>query len=71
MRSLRLAFAALIAVAALGCATPYAIYLEDGQVLQSTDEPEFDKRAGFYVFEDASGKRVRVNKDDVVKMEAR
>ena len=67
----RLALAALLAVAALGCATPYVIHLKDGQVIQSKDEPEFDKRAGFYRFEDASGKSVRVNKDDIVKMEAR
>ena len=67
----RLAFVALLTCAALGCATPYVIHLKDGQTLQSMDEPEFDKRAGFYVFEDASGKRVRVNKDDIVKMEAR
>jgi hypothetical protein len=67
---LRLVFAALLAVAALGCATPYAIHLKDGQVLHATDEPEYDKRSGFYVFEDAYGKQVHVNKDDIVKMEA-
>ena len=67
---LRVAFAVLLAAAALGCATPYTIYLKDGQVLRSQDEPEFDKRAGFYDFEDSSGKRVHVNKDDIVKMEA-
>jgi hypothetical protein len=67
---LRLAFAALLAVAALGCATPYVIYLKDGQTLQASDEPDFDKQAGFYEFDDYRGKRVRVNKDDVLKMEA-
>jgi hypothetical protein len=67
----RLALAALLAVAAFGCATPYVIHLKDGQVIQTKDEPEFDKRAGFYRFEDASGKSVRVNKDDIVKMEVR
>ena len=67
---LRLVLATVLAVAAFGCATPYVIHLKDGQVIQSKDEPEFDQRAGFYEFEDASGKSVRVNKDDIVKMEA-
>ena len=68
---LRLVLATVLAAAVLGCATPYDIHLKDGQVIQSRDEPEFDKRAGFYRFEDAGGKSVRVNKDDIVKMEAR
>jgi hypothetical protein len=67
---LRLVLATVLAAAALGCATPYVIHLKDGEILRSTDEPEFDKRSGFYVFEDSSGKSVRVNKDDIVKMEA-
>jgi hypothetical protein len=44
--------------------------LKDGQTLESKDEPDYDAKAGFYEFEDLRGKHIRVNKDDIVKMEA-
>jgi hypothetical protein len=62
---------AIAAAAALGCATPYAIHLKDGEVIQSRDEPEFDRDSGFYEFEDVTGTRVRMNKDEISRMEAR
>jgi hypothetical protein len=54
-----------------GCATPYRIELRSGEILESQDEPELDRDAGFYRFEDRSGRQIRVNKDDIVSMEAR
>jgi Bacterial protein of unknown function (DUF903) len=66
-----LAFAALCALFALGCATPYRIELRSGEILESTDEPELDRDAGFFVFQDRTGREIRVNRDDVVSMEAR
>jgi hypothetical protein len=56
---------------ALGCASPYVIYLRSGETLYSTDEPDYDKDAGFYVFQDETGREQRVNKDDIERMERR
>jgi hypothetical protein len=55
----------------LGCSTPYVIHLKNGDVMESTDEPDFDDDSGFYKFEDYSGKEVRLNKDEIISMEAR
>lgn len=59
----------VLALAAAGCATPYLIHLTSGEVMEASDEPEFDKTTGFYQFEDTSGRRVRLNKDQIVSME--
>ena len=61
----------LAAALALGCATPYTIYLRSGETLYSTHEPSFDDDAGFYHFEDQAGREQRVNKDQIERMEAR
>lgn len=67
MRQLALACAA--AALLLGCSTPYLIHLQNGDVVQSKDEPHFDRDSGFYEFEDVRGRHVRLNKDQVVRME--
>jgi hypothetical protein len=69
-RSVAMAMA-LAAVLLSGCATPYVIHLKNGDVIESRDEPAFDRDSGFYEFEDLSGRRVRLNRDEIVKMEAR
>lgn len=71
MRSWKPWVALAAATLAIGCASPYAIYLHSGEVLDTRDEPEYDKDAGFYVFEDESGREIRVNKDDIERMEKR
>ena len=68
---IRLFVLALLAAALAACATPYVITLKNGEVVQSRDEPEYDRNSGFYQFDDASGKRMRMNKDEIVSMEAR
>jgi Bacterial protein of unknown function (DUF903) len=69
-RSVAMAMA-LAAVLVSGCATPYVIHLKNGDVIESRDQPDFDRDSGFYEFEDLSGRRVRLNRDEIVKMEAR
>jgi hypothetical protein len=66
----RLAALSALALAA-GCASPYVIYLQGGETLYSRDEPSYDEDAGFYRFEDESGREQRVNKDQIERMEAR
>lgn len=53
-----------------GCATPSVITLNDGSQIQTTDTPEYDKRSGFYEFEQLDGKPTRINKDQVQSIKA-
>ncbi|HAV87296.1 MULTISPECIES: YgdI/YgdR family lipoprotein [Stutzerimonas] len=48
-----------------GCASPSQITLTDGRQMQSLDTPEYDEDTGFYEFEQADGRRIRVNRDQV------
>lgn len=62
-------FTALFAAAALvtlaGCSSPTVITLKDGSQLETANKPKFDDDSGFYEFEQADGKPVRINKDDI------
>jgi len=68
---IRLFVLVVLAAALAACATPYVITLKNGEVVHTRDEPEYDRNSGFYQFDDASGKRMRMNKDEIVSMEAR
>jgi hypothetical protein len=67
----RLVYVCIAAVFLSACATPYVVRLKSGEVMDARDEPDYDEDSGFYEFEDAFGKRVRVNKDQIVSMEVR
>jgi hypothetical protein len=59
-------------MASVGCATPHQITMKDGRVIEAKDEPEPEKGGtGFYVFEDEDGKKVRLNKDEIVEIRAK
>ena len=58
-------FAAAAFVTLAGCSSPTVITLKDGSQLETTDKPKFDDDSGFYEFEQADGKPVRINKDDI------
>lgn len=58
-------FAAAALVALAGCSSPTVITLKDGSQLETTDKPKFDDDSGFYEFEQADGKPIRINKDDI------
>ena len=55
--------ASFLALAA--CSSPSAITLKDGTELQTKDTPKYDKKSGFYEFEQLDGKPNKINKDDV------
>jgi Bacterial protein of unknown function (DUF903) len=67
----RMACLSLVGLLLLGCSTPYVIHLKSGDTMESRDEPDFDDDSGFYEFEDYSGRKVRLNKNEIVSMEAR
>jgi hypothetical protein len=68
MRALWIALLAAFALSWAACATPYEIKMKDGRTIETRNEPEPEKATGFYVFEDQDGKRVRVNKDEIVEI---
>jgi hypothetical protein len=67
----RIVYASILALCLSGCATPYVIRMKSGEVVDTRDEPDYDEDSGFYEFEDAFGKRVRMNKDEISSMEPR
>ena len=66
-RLLNIVVAALMLVS-IGCATPQVILLKDGRSIVSRDMPDYDKKTGFYEFETEEGKKIRVNKNEVVEI---
>ena len=50
------------------CATPHAIVLRDGRTVLTKDEPKPEEGTGFYVFTDEQGKKVRLNKDEIIEI---
>ncbi|VVO02542.1 YgdI/YgdR family lipoprotein [Pseudomonas fluorescens] len=58
-----LAVAALLALA--GCASPTIVTMQDGTQYLTKDAPKTKTKDGFYEFEDISGRKVKVNADDV------
>lgn len=56
----------VLALGASACASPvYTVHMKNGDVYQSQDEPQFDKRSSTYHFRDTEGRIVQVTKDDV------
>jgi hypothetical protein len=68
MRIPWIALLAAIAASLVACATPYEIQMKDGRTIETRNEPQPEKATGFYVFEDQDGRRVRVNKDEIVEI---
>jgi hypothetical protein len=64
------ASAAALLCAVAGCATPHTITLSSGDVIETKDEPKLNVDSGFYEFEEVSGKKVRLNKDEIQKIES-
>ena len=48
------------------CADPSVITMKDGTTIETTDEPDFNHKTGFYEFETADGQKVQLNKDEVL-----
>jgi hypothetical protein len=42
--------------------------MRDGRTIQTKDEPRPEESTGFYVFEDERGKKVRINKDEIIEI---
>jgi hypothetical protein len=55
----------LAALLLVGCSTPHTLVMKDGSEIQTSGEPIYNDRTGFYEFEDRDGLKHQVNKDEV------
>lgn len=51
-----------------GCSSPSVVHTRDGGQVVTPDEPEYNKKSGFYEYEQ-NGSKVQMNKDDVKTIE--
>lgn len=56
---------AVLVVSTLGCSSPQKILLNDGTVIETRDEVDYDKKTGFYEYEDQDGKEAIVNSSEI------
>jgi len=52
-----------------GCASPQRITLKDNTTIDARDEVKFNKKSGFYEYEDITGKKNRINADSILMIE--
>lgn len=50
------------------CTAPHSMTLKDGRVIETADEPEFNRKTGFYEYRTVDGKKVQINKDEVLEV---
>ena len=50
------------------CAAPHTLTLKDGRVIDTADEPDFNRKTGFYEYKTVDGKKVQINKDEVLEV---
>jgi hypothetical protein len=62
-----LAAFALVALTACGT-TQYVMSTKSGQMIVTDGRPELNSKTGMYEYRDSEGKRVSINKDDVVQI---
>jgi major membrane immunogen (membrane-anchored lipoprotein) len=52
-----------------GCGTTYLVNLKSGQVYETKKKPKVDEDEGFITVKTKDGKKLRVNKDEVLTIE--
>lgn len=60
-----LLIAAFCAIALSGCASEYLIVTNDGSVITTDEEPEYDEASGMMKFEDDDGREQQIPKENV------
>ena len=65
MKRFRTAIVASAFLFALGCDAPHSIKLMDGTIIESENEPQFEKTSGFYIFKTENGGKMKLNKDEI------
>ncbi len=67
LKTSALAAFALAILAACG-STQYVMSTKGGQMIITDGRPELNSKTGMYEYRDAEGKRMQLNKDDVVQI---
>jgi len=49
----------------IGCSSPQKIVLNNDNVIETRDSVKYDKKTGFYSYEDVEGNEGQVNSDEV------
>lgn len=52
-----------------GCSSPQKITLKNNTSIVTKDEVKFNKRTGFYEYEDVTGKKSQINSDSILMIE--
>ena len=52
-----------------GCSSPQRITLKDNTIIEARDEVKYNKRTGFYEYEDIRGKKNQINSDSILMIE--
>lgn len=70
MAFIRLLIAAVLVTTLAACGSPtYRISLKDGRDFLSKGKPEFQKKTGYYQYENLSGRDALVRADEVLTIE--
>ena len=67
MKQLFLVFS--LGVLLVGCSSPQVIKLKDGSTIITPDELDYNEEAGFYNYEDSTGRERSINKDEIISIE--
>lgn len=69
MKLKRILAVVFVAGVLTGCSSPQKITLKDNTSIVTRDEVKYNKRTGFYEYEDANGKRSQINADSILMIE--
>ena len=66
---MRVILAALVAFTALAaCSSPYIMSTRTGAMIETSNEPYLDERAGMYKYRTRDGKEGSIRKEEVVEI---
>ena len=51
--------------AMIGCSSPQRVILNNDNIIETRDSVKYDKKTGFYNYEDREGNEGQVNSDEV------
>lgn len=69
MKLKRLVLSMVAAGALVGCSTPQRIVLKDDTVIETRDEVDYNKKTGFYEYEDVAGNENTINSAEVLQIQ--
>lgn len=52
-----------------GCGTVYLVKTKNGQIYETKNKPKVDEKEGFIAIQTSDGRKLRVNKDEVLVIE--